>query len=180
MLKRKLRLRLWPLTHLTHCMCTAKLDPHGDHCLGCTYNHKTTASDCIRDVIVMILKSILPLVQLIRQQSQVETEPTRIIKYLPSTQTTTLRFSLPSGTLHYWSCVEMPLKLHRIRRHTNTLQHFLFQYHKGLRFIEQRWTQRTPTWFRSEKEFWKTPRQYKQCHWCHTHQRSSNRTDNWQ
>eukprot|EP00956_Cyclotella_meneghiniana_P009217 scaffold12656_cov39-Cyclotella_meneghiniana.AAC.1 len=83
MLKRKLRLRLWPLTHLTHCTCSAKLDPYGDHCLGCTENHKTAASDCIRDAIVMILKRILPLVQLIRQQSQVETEPTKIIKDLP-------------------------------------------------------------------------------------------------
>ena len=56
MLKRKLQLRLWPLTHLTHCTCTAKLDPYGDHCLVCTDNHKTAASDCIRDEIVMILK----------------------------------------------------------------------------------------------------------------------------
>eukprot|EP00956_Cyclotella_meneghiniana_P007807 scaffold10413_cov26-Cyclotella_meneghiniana.AAC.3 len=45
MLKWKLRLRLWPLTHLTHCTWSAKLDPYGDHYLGFTDNHKTAASD---------------------------------------------------------------------------------------------------------------------------------------
>ena len=98
MLKRKLRLRLWPFTHLTHCTCTAKLDPYGDHCLGCTDNHKTAASDCIRDAIVMILKRILPLVQLIRQQSQVETEPTKIIKDLPKQRPFDLAFRVEHST----------------------------------------------------------------------------------
>eukprot|EP00956_Cyclotella_meneghiniana_P005411 scaffold6804_cov57-Cyclotella_meneghiniana.AAC.14 len=98
MLKRKLRLRLWPFTHLTHCTCTAKLDPYGDHCLGCTDNHKTAASDCIRDEIVMILKRILPLVQLIRQQSQVETEPTKIIKDLPKQRPFDLAFRVEHST----------------------------------------------------------------------------------
>ena len=80
------------ITHLTHCTCSAKLDPYGDHCLGCTDNHKTAASDCIRDAIVMILKRILPLVQLIRQQSQVETEPPRTIKDLPKQRPFDLAF----------------------------------------------------------------------------------------
>ena len=89
MLKRKLRLRLWPLTqHLTHCTCSAKLDPYGDHCLGCTE-----------------LKRILPLVQLIRQQSQVETEPTKIIKDLPKQHPFDLAFRVEhSTTENMWRC----------------------------------------------------------------------------
>ena len=105
MLKRKLRLRLWPLSHLTHCTCSAKLDPYGDHCLGCTDNHKTAASDCIRDAIVLIFKRILPLVQLIRHQSQVETEPTKIIKDLPKQRPFDLAFRVEhSTTEHMWRC----------------------------------------------------------------------------
>eukprot|EP00956_Cyclotella_meneghiniana_P029344 scaffold70739_cov45-Cyclotella_meneghiniana.AAC.3 len=86
MLKRKLQLRLWPLTHLTHCTCTAKLDPYGDHCLVCTDNHKTAASDCIRDEIV-------------------ETEPTRNIKDLPKQRPFDLAFRVEhSTTEHMWRC----------------------------------------------------------------------------
>eukprot|EP00956_Cyclotella_meneghiniana_P031186 scaffold81052_cov43-Cyclotella_meneghiniana.AAC.1 len=105
MLKRKLRLQLWPLTHLIHCTCSAKLDPCVDHCLGCTDNHKTDASNCIRDAIVVILKRILPLVQLIRQQSQVETEATKIIKDLPKQLILRFESNTPLQTTdHMWRC----------------------------------------------------------------------------
>ena len=120
------------ITHKTKCRLTVLLFftstvdshcrlerlPHQLHqvesySIGCTDNVKTTASDCIRDTIVMILKRETnpppPLEQLIRQQSQVETEPTKIIKDLPKQHPFDLAFRVEHTTTdHMWRC---PLSL---------------------------------------------------------------------
>ena len=105
MVKRKLRLPLWPNTNLTHCSCSAKLDPFGDHCLGCTTNQKKTTSDDLRDSFAAIFKRILPIVHLIKHQNQVEIEPTKVIRDLPKQRPFDLAFRVEHSTSdNTWRC----------------------------------------------------------------------------
>jgi hypothetical protein len=82
-LKRKLRLKIFDTTDNQTCKCGKQLDDFGDHCLGCTANHKTRASNNIRDGIAKTLQRILPAVHLIDSPTQVETEVHNIVPSLP-------------------------------------------------------------------------------------------------
>eukprot|EP00956_Cyclotella_meneghiniana_P040752 scaffold204113_cov39-Cyclotella_meneghiniana.AAC.1 len=55
-MKRKLRLTVIKDHHLFRCKCGAKVDPWGDHCLGCPANHKAYLSNAARDGICDIFK----------------------------------------------------------------------------------------------------------------------------
>eukprot|EP00956_Cyclotella_meneghiniana_P037754 scaffold143726_cov74-Cyclotella_meneghiniana.AAC.5 len=82
-MKRKLRLVVIKEHQNYRCTCTKRIDPWGDHCLGCTSNHKTAMSNGCRDGIVDIFKRILPLTKLIHSGTQVEKETPNIVKSLP-------------------------------------------------------------------------------------------------
>jgi hypothetical protein len=59
------------------------LDAFGDHCLGCKINHKTKASNGIRDEITKVFQRILPIVKMIDSPTQVENELHNIVPSLP-------------------------------------------------------------------------------------------------
>jgi hypothetical protein len=59
------------------------LDAYGDHCLGCKANHKTKASNGVRDEITKIFQRILPVVKMIDSPTQVEIELHNIVPSLP-------------------------------------------------------------------------------------------------
>ena len=82
-LKRKLRLRIIDDTEHYICKCGQQLDPYGDHCLACTANTKTKASNGIRDGIVKTFQRILPVAKLIDSGTQVEMETHNIVQSLP-------------------------------------------------------------------------------------------------
>ena len=70
-------------TDLYQCKCGAQLDAYGDHCLGCTANHKGKASNGIRDDLVQMFQRILPIAQMIDSPTQVEKEIHNVFKPLP-------------------------------------------------------------------------------------------------
>lgn len=82
-LKRKLRLRIIQDITRYVCKCGQQLDCYGDHCLGCTSNPKTKASNGIRDGIIKIFQRILPVAKMIDSSTQVEPELHNIVKSLP-------------------------------------------------------------------------------------------------
>jgi hypothetical protein len=66
------------------CKCGSPLDAYGDHCLGCKINHKTKASNDIRDEIIKVFQRILPIViKMIDSLTQVETELHNVAPLLP-------------------------------------------------------------------------------------------------
>ena len=83
-MKRKLRLTVIKDHHTFRCKCGAKVDPWGDHCLGCKKNHKTVLSNGCRDGIHDILKRILPVTKMIHSGTQMEKEVANIVPSLPT------------------------------------------------------------------------------------------------
>ena len=83
-MKRKLRLVVIKDHHAFRCKCNAKVDPWGDHCLGCKVNHKTALSNACRDGIHDILKRILPVTKMIHTGAQMEKEVSNIVRSLPN------------------------------------------------------------------------------------------------
>jgi hypothetical protein len=59
------------------------VDEYGDHCLGCVANHKTKASNSIRDGISKVFQQILLTARLIDSPTQVEKETNNVIHTLP-------------------------------------------------------------------------------------------------
>jgi hypothetical protein len=82
-LKCKLHLKIMSIAKNQSCRCGKLLDEYGDHCLGCTSNHKTRASNSIRDGLAKVLQRILPPTQLIDSPTQIETEVHNIVPSLP-------------------------------------------------------------------------------------------------
>ena len=82
-MKRKLRLVVIKDHQHYRCRCGKPVDAWGDHCLGCTANHKTILSNGCRDGIFDMFKRILPLTKLIHSGTQMEKEVPNIIKSLP-------------------------------------------------------------------------------------------------
>ena len=82
-LKRKLRLPIRDDMSNYKCKCNKWLDKYGDHCLGCTANHKSKASNGIRDEFVKVFQRILPIAKLVDSGTQIETEIHNIIPSLP-------------------------------------------------------------------------------------------------
>ena len=85
-LKRKLRLKIFNDIEQYVCKCGKELDVYGDHCLGCTANHKTRASNGIRDGIAKVFQKILPIAKMISSGTQVEKEQYGIVKSMPRLQ----------------------------------------------------------------------------------------------
>ena len=85
-IQRKLRLPVLDNTDDYKCKCGATLDPFGDHCLGCKINHKTKASNGIRDEIIKVFQRILPFVGMIDTGNQIESEIHNIVPSLPRLQ----------------------------------------------------------------------------------------------
>ena len=85
-LKRKLRLPLFHDITNYKCKCGAKLDEYGDHSLGCRVNHKTKASNGIRDGLVKIFQRVLTTAKMIDSPTQVEREIHNIVPSLPRLQ----------------------------------------------------------------------------------------------
>jgi hypothetical protein len=56
---------------------------YGDHCLGCKVNHKTKASNGVRDEITKVFQRILPIEKMIDSPTQVEMEFHNIVPSLP-------------------------------------------------------------------------------------------------
>eukprot|EP00956_Cyclotella_meneghiniana_P005015 scaffold6196_cov69-Cyclotella_meneghiniana.AAC.1 len=83
-MKRKLRLTVIKDHHLFKCKCGAKVDPWGDHCLGCPANHKGYLSNAARDGICDIFKRILPVTKMIHSGTQMEKEVGNIVPSLPT------------------------------------------------------------------------------------------------
>eukprot|EP00956_Cyclotella_meneghiniana_P025323 scaffold52646_cov44-Cyclotella_meneghiniana.AAC.2 len=67
----------------TACKCTKPIDDYGDHFLGCTLCHKTTASNGIRDGIIQVFQRVLPVAKMIKSTTQVECETHNIVPSLP-------------------------------------------------------------------------------------------------
>jgi hypothetical protein len=84
--QRKLRLPIINNTTDYKCKCGATLDLYGDHSLGCKANHKTKASNGIRDEIIKVFKRILPFVGMIDSGTQIECEAHNIVPSLPRLQ----------------------------------------------------------------------------------------------
>jgi hypothetical protein len=82
-IQHKLRLPVIDCHQEYKCKCGSHLDAYGDHCLGCKVNHKTKASDGIRDKTTKISQRILPVVKMIDSPTQVETELHNIVPSLP-------------------------------------------------------------------------------------------------
>ena len=82
-LKRKLRLKLFDNGQHHICKCTKPIDDYGDHFLGCTVCHKTTASNGIRDGIIHVFQRVLPVAKMIKSTTQVECETHNIVPSLP-------------------------------------------------------------------------------------------------
>ena len=85
MIKRKLRLPLWGTDPVSlSCACGRTMDPFGDHCFHCRSHPKTTLSNKVRDGLASLLSSLLREVNLIATNASVTTEPTGIVRALPS------------------------------------------------------------------------------------------------
>jgi hypothetical protein len=83
-LKRKLRLPIFNDCINYACRCGKKIDPFGDHCLGCKSNHKTCTSNAIRDGIIKTFSGILVTCKLIESLTQVEGDVERMLLALKS------------------------------------------------------------------------------------------------
>ena len=84
MLRRKLRLPLWPGIASPMCFCGKVMDEYGDHCLSCTCHCKTGMSDGFRNGLTELLKQITMMVGLVSTPNCVEKETPHMIKKLPN------------------------------------------------------------------------------------------------
>lgn len=82
-IQQMLRLPVMDCHQEYRCKGGSQLDAFGDHCLGCKVNHKTKASNSIRDKITKVFQCILPIVKMIDSSAQVETELHNIVPSLP-------------------------------------------------------------------------------------------------
>ena len=83
MLKRKLRLPLWPSSAVPVCFCGKRMDRFGDHCLQCTHHCKTPLHNKIRDGLWSLFKRLFPLVHFCDSETSVQRETPRLIGQLP-------------------------------------------------------------------------------------------------
>ena len=81
-LKRKLRLPLWPQQHLRY-SCGRNMDAYGNHVTACTKHSKTTMHNSMRNDLWNFLKKICMLVKLASSEAMVEQEPTKTASELP-------------------------------------------------------------------------------------------------
>ena len=84
MLKRKLRLELWPNILSPICFCGKRMDNFGDHCLSCRSHCKTPLHNKIRDGIWELFQDLFTLVKLTSSPKNVERETPHIIDALPN------------------------------------------------------------------------------------------------
>ena len=109
MLRRKLRLVLWPGERLPVCFCGQSMDHFGDHVLSCRSHCKTAMSNATRNGLADLSKKIYSLVKLISSDACVDKETRRIVKALPNLcpfdYTTTFAHFLtrPPGVHHCFS-----------------------------------------------------------------------------
>jgi hypothetical protein len=84
MLKRKLRLKLWPNDPQRICFCGKVMDEFGDHVLSCTRHCKTALSNKIRDGLCALLREICKTVKLISGNTMMDCERPRVIDKIPT------------------------------------------------------------------------------------------------
>ena len=88
-LNRKLRLKIFNDIEQYICKCGKELDVYGDHCLGCTANHKIMRASnvgiSIRDGIAKVFQRILPA-KMISSGTQIEKEQYGTVKSMPRLQ----------------------------------------------------------------------------------------------
>ncbi len=87
LLKRKLRLDLWPSSDETPfvCpLCKQTVDRKGDHCFTCVHNKKTTIHNTWRDGIAKIFERLCVLVRLSTHADSIDTETTGLIESMKS------------------------------------------------------------------------------------------------
>ena len=82
MLKRKLRLPLWPQQQL-RCTCEKNMDAFGDHVMTCTKHSKATMHNTIRNGLHKLLQKTCMLVKLTSSETMVEQEPPKVVPKLP-------------------------------------------------------------------------------------------------
>ena len=86
MLKRKLRLELWPECLAPICACGKRMDLFGDHCLSCKKHCKTAMHNAIRDGLWDLFKDLFPLVKLTSTPKNVLRERPGVIKAIPNSR----------------------------------------------------------------------------------------------
>ena len=84
MLKRKLRLKLWPHAEQCICFCGKAMDAYGDHVLSCRSHCKTPLHNKIRDGLFSLLKELCKTVKLISGDTMVCKEKPRVIDKIPT------------------------------------------------------------------------------------------------
>ena len=85
MLKRKLRLELWPGVQQPICFCGTIMDQYGDHCLTCRRHCKTPMHNSIRDGLWKLFQEYFVLLNMTTSQSGVEKETPNVFEgLLPS------------------------------------------------------------------------------------------------
>ena len=83
MLKRKLRLPLWPKERC-QCSCGKVRDVFGDHVLSCNKHCKTPMHNNIRNGFFTLMKKLCLKVKFTSSEVMVEKEPERVLPELPS------------------------------------------------------------------------------------------------
>ena len=86
MLKRKLRLELWPECLAPVCACGQKMDLFGDHCLSCCSHCKTPLHNQVRDGLWDLFKELFHTVKLTSSDKNVVMERLGVVKALPQTR----------------------------------------------------------------------------------------------
>ena len=86
MLKRKLRLELWPQNEVPICTCGKHMDRFGDHVMSCRCHCKTPLHNTIRDGLWDLFKDLFTTVRLTSTPNTIAREPERIVKELPGTR----------------------------------------------------------------------------------------------
>ena len=84
MLRRKLRLALWPGERMPTCFCGKPMDQFGDHVLSCRSHCKTSMSNAVRNGLAELMKQIYSQVKLISNDACVDKETRRVVKELPN------------------------------------------------------------------------------------------------
>jgi len=84
MLRRKLRLALWPGERMPTCFCGKLMDQFGDHVLSCRSHCKTAMSNAVRNGLADLMKQIYSQVKLISNDACVDKETRRVVKELPN------------------------------------------------------------------------------------------------
>lgn len=86
MLKRKLRLELWPECLSPICACGIKMDLFGDHCLSCRKHCKTSMHNSIRNGLEKLFQDLFQLVNLTSSPKNVIRERPGVISATPKTR----------------------------------------------------------------------------------------------